>query len=226
MIVTEVENKYAKKIEQLEEERDEALQEKENLEAEINTLREQVDLLTEINKDNDTEISKLKEQIDNNDSSPLIEDLKRIEEEKQKKSLLADQLELELSNIDKEKNEILQEKGQLSDRLSKTLDEYSALAAKNEALMSSIQSLQDEKNTLKMEHADDLQHIKGTLFTFLQSTPMTPKENESVLSVVFSMLQVSPAEIRQIEATRKKNFSAPEKKNSGKGGIFGMFGKK
>ena len=48
-----------------------------------------------------------------------------------------------------------------------------------------------------------MQHIKGTLITFLQNTPLTQKDNEAVLSVVYSMLNFTSSESKLIENQRK-----------------------
>lgn len=223
--ITEMESESTKKIEQLEEERDDAVHQRENYESEVEALQEQIELLNEIQKENEQEIKELKAQLAESDTTSKG-DLKKLEEEKSQKDILAEKLKLDLSNIDNKHKELLQEKGQLSDRLNRTLDEYNALSAKNEALESSLHSLQKEKDSLKMENDENLEHVKGTLITFLQNTPFTTKENESVLSVVFSMLGVDHEQAKQIEAIRKKHPLAPEKKNSGKGSLFGMFGKK
>lgn len=209
--LNEVEEKFKQaqeKVEILEKEKIEALEEKDNNEAQIEALQEKIKSMKEKEEQTLKELNKLKEQVDKNAS-----DSKGSAESTE-------------NNINKELDELLQEKGQLSDRLNETLDEYNAMATKNEELTSSLQSLQKEKDNIKQDAEENLMHIKGTLITFLQHTPYTDQANEAILSVVYSMLNFEQSEIQQIEATRKNNFAMLDKKNANKGGIFGMFGKK
>jgi hypothetical protein len=57
----------------------------------------------------------------------------------------------EESKKEKEKSyqDLLEEKSQVSDRLSKTLDEYNELAARNEKLVESISKIKKEKEELE-----------------------------------------------------------------------------
>ena len=139
--------------------------------------------------------------------------------------MLAEQLALDISNIEKDRNDLRQENGALSSRLNRTLDEFSAISSKNEELTMALETLKIERNMLRMENEENMMNIKGTFATFIQNIPITNKENEAVLSVMISMLNYEPDEIAQIEAARKKNLALADKKGTGKG-IFGIFGKK
>jgi hypothetical protein len=188
-------------------------------------MKEQIDILNSIGEQNEAKIKKLEEG-QTEGQTIEDEDLKKLEEENSKKSLMAEKLSLDISNIEKEKTVLLKKNEALSDRLSKSIDEYSNLSKMNEELMNTLIELQKEKDALKMEHEEDMQHIKGTLSTFLMNTPLTTRDNESILSVVYSMLDFSPQEKKLIDDTRKKNFPNSDKKVQGKGGLFGMFSKK
>jgi hypothetical protein len=55
-----------------------------------------------------------------------------------------------------------------------------------------------EKLSLQEQTEDDstaIQHIKGTLIQFLKSTPLTEKQNEELLKIIYSMMEFSPAEV-------------------------------
>jgi len=223
-IASELEDKNMTSIQDLQNQIEDIKEEKLIFESEAEALREQINILNEANNQNESTIKKLNEELKANDSGKF-EDIRALEEDANKKSLLADKLFLDLSNIDKEKNDLLTQKGELSDRLSKTLDEYSAMSSKNEELMNSIKSIQEQKSQQKMENDENILHIKGTLMSFLQNCPPTNRDNESILSVVYSMLEFSPTEVKQIDATRKKNYPDTDKKNP-KGGFMGMFGRK
>jgi chromosome segregation ATPase len=57
----------------------------------------------------------------------------------------------ESDRSEREKNigNLMLEKSQISDRLSKTLDEYNELSGKNEKLLMSLKQLQKEKDELE-----------------------------------------------------------------------------
>ena len=202
----------------------------ENFELEIETLQRQIEMMNGIQEKQEIEISNLKTQIEGQDSS-LKDEFNRIQEQCNQKSILADKLALDLSNIEKEKNNILEEKGMLSDRLSKTLDDFKALQDLKAELQASLESagnakeLQDDLDLLRTETQENIQHIKGTLKTYLQNCPKTTKENEIVLTVVYSMLGFTPEETSILDAQRKEKFPMNMKAKSGKG-LFGMFGGK
>jgi len=202
----------------------------ENFELEIETLQRQIEMMNGIQEKQEIEISNLKTQIEGQDSS-LKDEFNRIQEQCNQKSILADKLALDLSNIEKEKNNILEEKGMLSDRLSKTLDDFKALQDLKAELQASLESagnakeLQDDLDLLRTETQENIQHIKGTLKTYLQNCPKTTKENEIVLTVVYSMLGFTPEETSILDAQRKEKFPMNMKSKSGKG-LFGMFGGK
>ena len=200
------------------------------MELEVETLQKQIEMLNGIIEEKEADISDLKNKADQQDSS-LKDEYDKIRKECKKKSLHIEELALDLSNIEKEKNSVLVEKGELSDRLSKTLEDMKVLSDLKDELQATIENagnakeLQDELDTLKAEYQEDMDHIKGTLKTYLQNTPKTTKENEAILSVVYSMLSFTALEQANLDKARQKKFPAAEKAKSGKG-IFGMFGGK
>ena len=148
-----------------------------------------------------------------------------MQDDSNKKSMLAEQLALDLSNIEKDRNDLKVENGALSSRLNRTLDEFSLISNKNEELKQELLQIQKEMDNIKLENEENMMNIKGTLGTFIQNIPVINKENEAVLSVMFSMLNYEPEEVAQIEAARKKNLALADRKGTTKG-IFGLFGKK
>jgi len=48
---------------------------------------------------------------------------------------------------------------------------------------------------LNPAEASVIDHIKGTLIQFLKNTPLTEKNNEELLAIVFSMMEFSKEEI-------------------------------
>jgi len=209
---------------------DDFVHEKEILELEIETLQGQIQMMNGIQQEQETQINSLKETSLNQDNS-LQEEFKKIEQESKKKSLRMEELALDLSMIEKEKKDIIQEKDLLSDRLSKNMDDNNVVSDLKAQLQDALEKagiaedIQKQLEILKAETEDDIRHMKGTLKTFLQNCPKTTKDNEAILSVIYSMLDFTPGEEAALDATRKKNFPMSEKAKSGKG-LFGMFGKK
>ena len=81
-----------------------------------------------------------------------------------------------------------------------------------------------------------IQHIKGTLIQFLKNTPVTDRNNEGLLTVIFSMMEFQKEEIEEVQEHRRRQRCASQssgqidteeevKKKTSKG-IFGMFKKK
>ena len=126
----------------LEAERQDLIDQKENWELEVETLQRQIEMIGGINEELEAEAAQLKAQKSENTSK---EELEKIKEDYKNKSLLTDQLALNLSNIEKEK-------GQLSDRLNKTLEDYKVLNDMNAELQAALEKvgntkqLQDELN--------------------------------------------------------------------------------
>ena len=56
------------------------------------------------------------------------------------------------------------------------------------------------------DHDEDtsttIAHIRGTLFQFLKTTPITDRQNEELLKIVFSMMEFSAAEVTELQNTR------------------------
>jgi len=69
----------------------------------------------------------------------------------------------------------------------------------------------------------------------LKNCPLTDKNNELILEIIFDMMEFTEAQIAEVQDIRKKNRSASisasgteeeEVKKQTKKGIFGMFKKK
>ena len=55
--------------------------------------------------------------------------------------------------------------------------------------------IQKSREALNPAEASVIDHIKGTLIQFLKNTPLTEKNNEELLAIVFSMMEFSKEEI-------------------------------
>ena len=80
-----------------------------------------------------------------------------------------------------------------------------------------------------------IENVKGTLMTFLKNCPITDKNNESLLTVIYSMMGFSKEEMLDVNTHRSKGKSTSqsgttdpddELKKKSKKGILGMFGKR
>ena len=49
-----------------------------------------------------------------------------------------------------------------------------------------------------------LKHIKGTLLQFLKNCPLTDRNNEELLSIVFSMMEFTKEEIAEVQDVRNQ----------------------
>ena len=47
-----------------------------------------------------------------------------------------------------------------------------------------------------------LKHIKGTLLQFLKNCPLTDRNNEELLAIVFSMMEFTKEEIAEVQEYR------------------------
>ena len=93
------------------------------------------------------------------------------------------------------------------------------------------------------DHQATLKHIKGTLLQFLKNCPLTDRNNEELLTIVFSMMEFTKEEIAEVQEYRSlksKGGNRAQSVSSGGGiggtdpgedevrkktskGIFGMF---
>jgi hypothetical protein len=81
----------------------------------------------------------------------------------------------------------------------------------------------------------DVEHMKDILLKFLHSCPVTSKDNEQLLSILFSMMYISKEEIQELQMARggfiamasSMNTEAVDdmKKKTKKGFMGGMFKK-
>ena len=54
----------------------------------------------------------------------------------------------------------------------------------------------------KDEDEATIAHIKGTLIQFLKLTPLTENKNEELLKIIYSMMDFTPPEINELQASR------------------------
>ena len=73
-----------------------------------------------------------------------------------------------------------------------------------------------------MVNNDNIQHIKGVLLKFLRNIRMSDEGNESLLTVLFSMLHLSDKEVVEIKESRKKlsDYKPSVVKQEKRGGFF------
>ena len=53
-------------------------------------------------------------------------------------------------------------------------------------------------------YRNPLQHVKGTLSTYLKKTPIVDLSNEMLLKIIFSMMEFTKADISDIQAAREE----------------------
>lgn len=98
-----------------------------------------------------------------------------------------------------------------------------------EAKLSSRTSLTFEGETSK-KPAKDIDHVKDILLKFLRETPITSKNNEHLLLIVFSMLFLDKEQQDEIQRSRKlasAQYQEDILKKKPKAGLFsGLFNKK
>ena len=79
------------------------------------------------------------------------------------------------------------------------------LESKIEELEADLRNSEQKKSeSFEMVNNDNIQHIKGVLLKFLRNVHMSDDGNESLLTVLFSMLHLSDKEITEIKDSRKK----------------------
>mmetsp|Transcript_22117 Transcript_22117/g.16515 ORF Transcript_22117/g.16515 Transcript_22117/m.16515 type:complete len:80 (-) Transcript_22117:34-273(-) len=74
---------------------------------------------------------------------------------------------------------------------------------------------------------DQMKHTRGILIKFLEKTPVTSKENEDLLTIIFSMMFFTKEEVSQVQKGRSQSAEATKMTQQAavKKGVFGMFGK-
>ncbi|CDW85154.1 UNKNOWN [Stylonychia lemnae] len=104
----------------------------------------------------------------------------------------------------------------------------------NQTLQGELQRSQQQNSSINDKAL--FENVKGTLIPFLKNCPMTDKNNEVILEIIFDMMEFTEAQIAEVQDIRKKNRSGSisasgteteeEVKKQTKKGIFGMFKKK
>ena len=89
----------------------------------------------------------------------------------------------------------------------------------------------NSQGTLNPSDASVIGHIKGTLIQFLKNTPLTEKNNEELLAIVFKMMEFTKEEIAEIQKYRAEQIKDPAKdkevkRKAKKGMLSGMFKRK
>eukprot|EP00347_Sterkiella_histriomuscorum_P017443 403349352 len=107
---------------------------------------------------------------------------------------------------------------------------------KNQTLQNELQ--RSQQNSIHQGEKAMFDNIKGTLIQFLKNCPLTDKNNEILLDIVFEMMEFSDNQILEINDKRKRGgprsgsvshasgTEEEEVKKNVKKGIFGMFKKK
>ena len=62
----------------------------------------------------------------------------------------------------------------------------------------------DQKRGVDKEIEDHLKHVRSIMIQFLSKLPVTTKENEDILPIIYSMLNFPKADIDAITASRDK----------------------
>ena len=86
----------------------------------------------------------------------------------------------------------------LQQKVQKLEQDIEALTNKNKYLSTEMQ----KSHALNKTDASVIDHIKGTLIQFLKNCPLTDKNNEQLLAIVFSMMEFSKNEIQEIQSSR------------------------
>lgn len=66
-----------------------------------------------------------------------------------------------------------------------------------------------------------LKHIKGTLLQFLKNCPLTDRNNEELLSIVFSMMEFTKDEIADVQEVRAQKSRGGRAASVSSGGMGG-----
>ena len=101
--------------------------------------------------------------------------------------------------------EELGDKGALVDQMQTTVDR---LQRENEDLKQKIQTNNSQLNNasssgLQSGEQGLIKHIKGALAQFLRNCAVTDRNNEELLSIVFSMMEFTPLEVSEVQTFRQ-----------------------